>query len=415
MSTEPIIQLKNVTKVFNLVDQDYRSIKYRFVNLFRKNRNSREKGKFHALKNVSFDILPGEFVSIVGRNGSGKSTILKILAGVYEQDSGKVQVDGSVVPFLELGVGFNPDLTGKENIFLNGAILGISRKKIKSYYRDIVDFAAIEEFINTQVKHYSSGMFLRLAFSIAIMADADIYLMDEVLGVGDAGFQSKCFQKFEEFRKQGKTIIYVSHNMKSVTEYSDRVILMDKGEVKEIGSPDSIEFKYSNILLANQRGDLNTENKDNDSLKYDDTDKILSAIPSDEKGNEDKFTFKSGEYLFLKIKIDVRDTSKALHVGVIVYDKNSQFHLFNANSFKEDIKFRWKKGTNIILFGVKSKALNRGDFSYVVTLFRKGMKNEIDRRIDIFESLKEGISFTYLAGNYEGSPLDLGYSWDLVK
>lgn len=208
------------------------------------------KEKFEVLKDISFTVNHGEFISIIGRNGSGKSTLLKILAGVYNPDAGKVTINGHLVPFLQLGVGFNPDLTARENVFLNGAILGIRRKYLKEKFDEIIDFAELHKFVDLPVKNFSSGMYVRLAFSIAIIADADIYLLDEVLSVGDASFQKKSKAVFERFIKEGKTIILVSHGMEQVRELSDRTLLLEGGRIIADGKPEEVTEQYEALMGA---------------------------------------------------------------------------------------------------------------------------------------------------------------------
>lgn len=222
-----IIIAKNVTKTFEIPHEKRDSIKSYFMNPFRKVR----KEKFHALNDVSFTVKEGEFVGIIGRNGSGKSTLLKMLAQVFEPTSGNITINGTLVPFLELGVGFNPELTGKENVFLNGTILGMNKKYLWSKYDEIVDFAGIKDFMDLQVKNYSSGMLMRLAFSVAVQAKADIYLLDEILAVGDAAFQKKSLTKMEELLKSGATVVLVSHSISDIKKYCDRVILLEKGSL----------------------------------------------------------------------------------------------------------------------------------------------------------------------------------------
>src|SRR6185312_8467854 len=183
----------------------------------------------HALKDISFEVKKGEFFGIVGRNGSGKSTMLKILAGIYQPTKGGVQKSGKLVPFIELGVGFNPELSGRENVFLNGALLGFSRKEIAAMYDEIVAFAELEKFMDQKLKNYSSGMQVRLAFSIAIRAKSDILLIDEVLAVGDASFQQKCFDYFYKLKQDKRTVVFVSHDMGAVERFCDRAVLIDNG------------------------------------------------------------------------------------------------------------------------------------------------------------------------------------------
>ena len=229
-----VIKLENVYKDFKLPHQGESSVKGFFVNPFvRNNRESVEVQ--HALRNISLDIKEGEFFGIVGRNGSGKSTLLKLIAGIYQPTKGKATINGRLVPFIELGVGFNPELSGRENVYLNGALMGFSTKEVDAKYDAIVDFAELERFMDQRLKNYSSGMQVRLAFSVAtILADSDILLIDEVLAVGDADFQRKCFNYFRKLKKDKKTVIFVSHDMEAIREYCDRcVVIKDSKKVFE--------------------------------------------------------------------------------------------------------------------------------------------------------------------------------------
>lgn len=224
---KPIIEVKNLSKVFEIPHEQRNTIKSYFLNPFKKVK----KEKFYALNGVDFKINKGDFVGIIGRNGSGKSTLLKILAGIFEPTKGNLDVRGTLVPFLELGVGFNPELTGRENVFLNGIILGMTRKYVESKFKEIVEFSEIGDFIDLQVKNYSSGMIVRLAFAIAVEARADIYLLDEILSVGDAAFQKKSLEKMLGLLSDGATGILVSHSIKDVRKYCNRVIMIESGKV----------------------------------------------------------------------------------------------------------------------------------------------------------------------------------------
>lgn len=225
---EIVINVKNVSQTFRIPYEQKSQLKHYFINPFHRTKYR----EFNALNDVSFEVKKGEFLGIIGKNGSGKSTLLKTLAGIYEPDEGNMEIDGKITPFLELGVGFNPELSGRENIFLNGIILGMTRKYLVEKFEEIVDFAEVRDFLDMPVKNYSSGMQVRLAFSIAIQSDADIYLVDEVLAVGDANFQRKCFDIFRQFKEEGKTVVFVSHGMDSVKEFCDRVIWIDGGKIK---------------------------------------------------------------------------------------------------------------------------------------------------------------------------------------
>lgn len=247
MSTkQKAIIVKDVKKNFQLPHERNSSLKQSFTQLFKKKDRTIEVQ--HALRGVSFDIRDGEFFGILGRNGSGKSTMLKMLANIYTPSSGSVQHFGKLVPFIELGVGFNPELTGRENVFLNGALLGFSRKEIAEKYDEIVAFAELEEFMDQKLKNYSSGMQVRLAFSVATRAEADILLVDEVLAVGDADFQRKCFQYFRQLKKQKKTVVFVSHDMSSVREFCDRAVLIDEGKVIFEGEAPKVANEYMRLF-----------------------------------------------------------------------------------------------------------------------------------------------------------------------
>jgi ABC-2 type transport system ATP-binding protein len=241
-----VIKVSGVSKNFKLPHQRRQSVKSMFTNMLSLGNKTYETQ--HALKDISFEIKKGEFFGIVGRNGSGKSTLLKILAGIYQPTKGSVEVKGKLVPFIELGVGFNPELTGRENVFLNGSILGFSEKEVKANYHTIVEFAELEDFMDQKLKNYSSGMQVRLAFACATMAKADVLLIDEVLAVGDADFQRKCFNYFKQIKKAGTTVIFVTHDMNAVREYCDRALLIDGSKIRAVGAATSIASKYSKMF-----------------------------------------------------------------------------------------------------------------------------------------------------------------------
>lgn len=274
---EIVISVKNVSKTFLLPHEKTTSIKSIFTNRLKRN-NTTEKQK--ALNNVSFDIKKGEFFGIVGRNGSGKSTLLKILASIYQPTSGSVSTAGKLVPFIELGVGFNPELTGRENVYLNGALLGFDRTKIDEMYDAIVEFSELERFMDQKLKNYSSGMQVRLAFAVATRAEADILLVDEVLAVGDADFQRKCFKHFKQLKKDKKTVVFVSHDMSAIREYCDRAILIEKSEVIKEGTVGDVASSYTKLFMSD-KGD-STSDKLN-KKRWGDKGLVLTKVVSDKK------------------------------------------------------------------------------------------------------------------------------------
>lgn len=243
------IKVENVSKSFKLPHEKTDSIKSLLTTIGSRSKTYEQQ---KALNNISFEVKKGEFFGVIGRNGSGKSTLLKILAEIYTPDSGSVEVKGKLVPFIELGVGFNPELTGRENVYLNGALLGFSRKEMSDMYKDIVEFAELERFMDQKLKNYSSGMQVRLAFSIAIRAQGDILLLDEILAVGDQAFQFKCLNYFKELKKEKKTVVLVTHDMNNIKEFCDKALIIDRGDFVDIASPAKAAETYDAINEAKE-------------------------------------------------------------------------------------------------------------------------------------------------------------------
>ncbi len=237
------IKVVGLTKSFRLPTERASGLKQAILNWLKGIKGYTTQ---QVLRGVDLEIKKGEFVGIVGRNGSGKSTLLKLLAGIYYPEQGTIEVHGSLVPFIELGVGFNPELTGRENVYLNGALLGFSNKEMTAMYDDIVQFAELEPFMDAKLKNYSSGMQVRLAFSIAIRAKGDILILDEVLAVGDAAFQEKCNNYFASLHGN-QTVILVTHSMENVRRFCDRAILIEDGKVRTEGDPETVAKAYEDL------------------------------------------------------------------------------------------------------------------------------------------------------------------------
>jgi lipopolysaccharide transport system ATP-binding protein len=270
--SDTVIRVENLSKKYLLDHQrkghrNYKSIKESLPNaissLGKKILNPRgEKGfklsqeEFWALKDVSFEIKQGDRVGIIGRNGAGKSTLLKILSRITEPTNGRIGINGRIASLLEVGTGFHPELTGRENIFLNGAVLGMSRVEIQRKFDEIVNFAEVEKFLDTPVKRYSSGMYVRLAFAVAAHLEPEILIVDEVLAVGDAQFQKKCLNKMGEVASEGRTILFVSHNVGAISTLCDKAVFLEKGRVREIGSVEKITTTYMSELFNNKVKDL---------------------------------------------------------------------------------------------------------------------------------------------------------------
>ncbi len=237
------VSIENVSKTFRLPHRQYSTLKERALHPLR----STTYDELHAVKNVSLEIAEGEFFGIVGRNGSGKSTLLKCIAGIYRVETGRISIAGRLSPFIELGVGFNPDLNARDNVIINAIMLGLTRKQAMQRFEHVVAFAELEGFMDLRLKNYSSGMLVRLAFATAIQVDAEILLIDEVLAVGDAAFQQKCFEEFFRLKREGRTIVFVSHDMFSVERFCDRAMLMEHGAVTQIGEPRAIGRAYHEL------------------------------------------------------------------------------------------------------------------------------------------------------------------------
>ena len=238
------IKVTNLHKSFKLPTEQAFGLKQAFFNCIRGIKGYTEQ---KVLKGLDFEIKKGEFMGIVGRNGSGKSTLLKILAGIYYPEKGNITINGNLVPFIELGVGFNPELTGRENVYMNGALLGFSNEEMKQMYDDIWKFAELENFQDQKLKNYSSGMQVRLAFSIAIRARGDILLLDEVLAVGDAAFQQKCADYFKSLKEKNQTVVLVTHSMSDVRKFCTRAMLIDNGHIVKNGNPEEIADAYTKL------------------------------------------------------------------------------------------------------------------------------------------------------------------------
>ena len=256
MSEELAIKVENLSKLYKLYDKP--SDRFKEALGLSKKKKYREH---YALKNVNLEVYKGETVGIIGTNGSGKSTILKIITGVLNPTEGQVTINGRISALLELGAGFNMEYTGIENVYLNGTMIGFSREEIDAKLDSILEFADIGEFINQPVKTYSSGMFVRLAFAVAINIDPEILIVDEALSVGDVFFQAKCYHKFEEFKKLGKTILFVSHDLGSISKYCDRVVLLNQGVKKAEGQPKEMVDLYKKILVHQEDIPKKTENE----------------------------------------------------------------------------------------------------------------------------------------------------------
>ena len=318
--SKAIVEISKLTKSFKIPLEASSGVKQQLINILKGRKGYRV---FTPLKDISFTINEGDFFGIVGRNGSGKSTLLKTIAGIYTPNSGNVKVHGSLVPFIELGVGFNPELTGRENIFLNGALLGFSHEEMESMYSAIVEFAELEDFMEERLKNYSSGMQVRLAFSIAIRAHADILLLDEVLAVGDEAFQKKCYSYFDKLKREKRTVILVTHDMAAVERFCTKAVFIEDGHVKMIGKPYRIAAAYSRSNSQNydRTTGLNSDNEGTVPFKI-----VLRGIDGKEKTMYD---FEE------TMMVDLSWQQKGVkHVGVAIFRENGEY-VYGPNTYQE--------------------------------------------------------------------------------
>jgi len=350
------IQAENISKTFRIPHEKISTLRGAFVNMFRSNGYE----EFKALDNVNFEVKKGEFFGIIGRNGSGKSTLLKILAGIYQPDKGgKVKINGLISPFLELGIGFNPELSGRDNIYLNATVLGLTKKQIDEKFDDIVEFSELRRFIDQKVKNYSSGMQVRLMFSVAIHANREILLMDEVLAVGDTNFQSKCLEKFNEYHEQGKTVVLVTHDIGTVQKYCDRAMLLRDGKIQMIGDPQKVsnEYIYQNMSdeekrifdeekrkrekVEKERKNTKGETRSRIEANRERKEKIaeITKVEFLDKDGKEKNVFETGESLSIRVYFKKNKDIPTINFGIALFNQENNY-IFGINTIIDKIDTR---------------------------------------------------------------------------
>lgn len=390
MEDKYAIKVDNVNKSFKLPNEKQSSIKGALVSIAKGNKGYEEQ---QVLKDISFQIEKGDFFGIVGRNGSGKSTLLKLLAGIYSPDSGTIHVNGKITPFIELGVGFNPELTGRENVYLNGALLGFNRKEMLAMYDEIVEFAEIDKFMDQKLKNYSSGMQVRLAFSIAIQAKSEILILDEVLAVGDEAFQQKCIDVFETYKANKQTIVLVTHDMSVVERFCNRALMLKDGDIVKIGSPREVAHMYSE---TNKNAYTNEQLKAEEKLYSEDID--IAVLDSLTLHPKKRFT--TGEIVAIRLRWKRKDIQNA---GVAIMKQSGEY-VFGPNTYQDKITI--DAASRELLYYVKADI---GDGSYYV---KAGLFGKTDS--DVLEFVDEGPKFKIesVAGKpVWGGIAHLNHSW----
>ncbi|MCK9423291.1 MAG: ABC transporter ATP-binding protein [Bacteroidales bacterium] len=416
MNNDIAIKVDHISKTFEIPQERRNSIRERMLEFRKKTIYE----KYNALEDVSMEIRRGEFFGIIGRNGSGKSTFLKILAGIYTPDSGSVAVNGQISPFLELGVGFNPELSGKDNIFLNGTILGLTFKEIERKYHKIIEFSELERFIHLKVKNYSSGMQVRLAFSVAIYANKEILLMDEVLAVGDSNFQSKCLTEFLNFKRQNKTIVLVTHDLGVARKYCDRLMLLRSGKDVMTGGAREVAAEYTlqNMSDEERRIYQKAQQKNAEEVVVNDIHlepifieknpvnkaATIEKIEFLDENKNLKNIFKTGEDLVVRIWFSKHESVDKLNFGIAIYSLED-YYIFGINTLLDHISTEkyLQKG----YCDVHYRRINLGTNKYYI---RAGIyEDQSEKLIDYVDQSPE--YFQVQAFNQNTGIIHLDYEW----
>jgi lipopolysaccharide transport system ATP-binding protein len=375
----PIIEIQKLGKKYSIAPvQRYLALRdivsEKITNVFRK--NGRQSNEFWALQDINLEIERGERIGIIGRNGAGKTTLLKILSKITPPTAGEIKLRGRVASLLEVGTGFHPELTGRENIYLNGSILGLSKKEINRKLDEIIDFSGIEKFIDTPLKHFSSGMQLRLAFSVAAHLEPEILLIDEVLAVGDLEFQKKCIGKMEEVNKtDGRTIVFVSHNMSYIHSFCSKAVLLDRGKLVNTGLVPEVINEYISLTGKISSVQIWDENKKpgNDIVK------LCSVRVINESGNN-KESFKITERIGIEMKYEVLEDGHVLWLGHNIYDDKG-INIFDTHSVSTDLYSKpHDKGIFTAIAWIPENLLNTGNFIISTAIF-----NHLDQIIYLHE------------------------------
>lgn len=365
---QPLIAIDHVSKKFKLHTESQRSIQESVIRLFqRKQRNGADT--FWALNDVSLTVEPGDCIGLIGPNGSGKSTLLKLITGIIEPTSGSAEVRGRMSSLLELGAGFHPDLTGRENIFLNASIYGLSGKQIRERLEPIIEFSELGEFIDMPVKHYSSGMYVRLGFAVAMHTDPDILLVDEVLAVGDSHFQNKCFDAVINFQRRGGTLLFVSHSLDMIQTLCNRAIWMEKGVVQADGKPIDVIMEYRNRVAEVENAATAGANTGAESIpeerRWGTGDVEIVTVELTDQSGELRSVFYTGDRLSVRMKYVARQRVENPSFGIAIYDQSGA-HVTGPNTQTFGLEIPSIEGTGTVTYSIPSLPLLDG--AYLLTV-----------------------------------------------
>lgn len=367
---EPLIRLERVSKRFTLRSDRDRSFQSQFIRIFNpRNAPERSRTSFWALRDISLEVYPGESVGIIGPNGSGKSTLLKVLSGILEPTEGKSQVKARIASLLELGAGFHPDLTGRENIYLNGSVHGLSHRQIDERLDAIIDFAELGDFIDMPVNHYSSGMYVRLGFAVAIHTDPDVLLVDEVLTVGDASFQHKCMARIHDFRVRGGTLVLVAHDLGAIQSQCDRAIWLEHGEIQAEGHPTEVVMAYLNRVA--EKEESKTEREELPELPEGQRwgtgrIRVNQVELCDGRGRQRK-TFVTQSEMLIRLHYEAKERIEAPIFGLAIHHQNGA-HVTGPNTKFGNLFIPVMEGKGCLTYHVPSLPLLEGGYQLSIAV-----------------------------------------------
>ena len=386
------VVVDGISKQFQLPQESVHTLKERVLHPLR----GRSFDRLRALEDVSFEVAQGEFFGVVGRNGSGKSTLLRCLAGIYHLDRGGIAVAGRVSPFIELGVGFNPELTARDNVILNALMLGLTPKEARDKFDAIIEFAELEDFLDLRLKNYSSGMQVRLGFSVAIQVASEILLVDEVLAVGDAAFQQKCYEQFHRLKEEGRTVVFVTHDMSAVERFCDRAMLLDHGRVVDLGSPGAIARRYNELNFG--RAAQHEEAPEGHSAAGA---QILRTWFDDGHG-ERIDTVAQGERCRVAVEFRSNEHLRDPVISVALRNEEKKTVLAIATHWRHGPTGDFAEGEVAVAFFQFDMTLAPGRYSVTPSIARRGSgADSLDTRDDMASLLVHG---TFTSGGYVDPP-----------
>jgi ABC-type polysaccharide/polyol phosphate transport system ATPase subunit len=400
MASEPspssgrAVVAQDISKTFRVPEERTHTLKERALHPLRRSSHQ----SFSALKDISFEVGRGEFFGIAGRNGSGKSTLLKCLAGIYGVDTGQIWMDGRLSTFIELGVGFNPDLAARDNVVLNGIMMGLSPREARARYDAVIDFAELREFEELKLKNYSSGMHVRLAFSVAIQVDADILLVDEVLAVGDAAFQQKCFDVFNRMRDEGRTIVFVTHDMGSLNRFCHRALLLEKGSMVHLGEPHEVADRYLEINFG--RDPEAAAKRVEEGRGGDGEARIVEAWVEDERG-ERATTLPQGQRITVKALVNFLVAVEDPAAGLYVLGDDHVAIIVASSSVEHERSGRFLAGESALFSFSFENILAPRRYSPLFTLAHRGTG------LDLMDRFEGAFSFVVTGPDATGGLVDL--------